>query len=520
MYRIALLLLASAAIAGCAGAKTESDRPADPVLSQSPARLEQAAGSITAGDVMRRIHVIADDSMMGRDTPSPGLEMTAQYIADEFKRFGLKPGGENGTFFQRYQITRSRLDQAGSHVGFMLSGSHHHAELARDARFLYGGVPAQEIGGPAILYAGAYDSAQGLGQDPRDKVALVVVDNVGGPLPLAATRLIRAIVAAAPRGVVLVTNRDSATFAMQVRRQGSERLTIEGTQGPGVPVLEVHERAVRPVLSATSIDLAAARSAGSLVSKLVPGLTVMIDLKQTILQRDSAPNTIGIIEGTDPQLKNEYLVYSAHMDHVGIRPGLADSIHNGADDDGSGTVGVVELAEAFSQARPKRSVLFITVSGEEKGLWGSQYFAEHPTVPAASMVANINMDMIGRNWKDTIVAIGKEHSDLGTTLNRVNLAHPELHMTAIDDRWPQENFYSRSDHYNFARKGVPVLFFFNGTHDDYHKPSDSPDKIDGEKEARILKLLFYLGQDVANAPERPRWKPESYRQIVEGAGSR
>jgi Zn-dependent M28 family amino/carboxypeptidase len=208
------------------------------------------------------------------------------------------------------------------------------------------------------------------------------------------------------------------------------------------------------------------------------------------------------------------------MDHVGISTGRADSINNGADDDASGTVGVVELAEAFSQARPRRSLLFITVSGEEKGLWGSQYFAEHPTVPMASVVANINIDMIGRNWKDTIVAIGKEHSDLGTTLNRVNQSHPELRMTAIDDRWPQENFYSRSDHYNFARKGVPVLFFFNGVHEDYHRPSDSPDKIDGEKEARILRLLFYLGQDIANAPQRPKWKPESYRQIVEGTGTR
>jgi hypothetical protein len=118
------------------------------------------------------------------------------------------------------------------------------------------------------------------------------------------------------------------------------------------------------------------------------------------------------------------------------------------------------------------------------------------------------------------VAIGREHSDLGATLNRVNKDHPELGMTAIDDIWPSENFYSRSDHYNFARKGVPILFFFNGTHEDYHAPSDSPDKIDGEKEARILRLIFYLGQDIANAAARPRWNPESYKRIVEGAGSR
>jgi Zn-dependent M28 family amino/carboxypeptidase len=236
----------------------------------------------------------------------------------------------------------------------------------------------------------------------------------------------------------------------------------------------------------------------------------------------SAPNTIGIIEGTDPALKNEYVVFSAHMDHIGIRsvPGQADSINNGADDDASGTVGVIELAEAFSRpgARPKRSLLFITVSGEEKGLWGSSYFSEHPTVPVGQIVANINLDMIGRNWTDTIVAIGKEHSDLGATLNRVNTRHPELRMTAIDDKWPEERFYFRSDHYNFARKGIPILFFFNGVHEDYHRVSDSPDKIDAEKESRIVKLLFYLGQDVANAAARPKWNPESYKSIVEGEG--
>jgi Zn-dependent M28 family amino/carboxypeptidase len=212
------------------------------------------------------------------------------------------------------------------------------------------------------------------------------------------------------------------------------------------------------------------------------------------------------------------------MDHVGTvgqrgagcRPRGADSICNGADDDGSGTVGVVELAEAFSRpgARPRRSVIFLTVSGEEHGLWGSAYFADNPPVPVGQIVANLNADMIGRNWKDTIVAIGREHSDLGATLARVNAAHPELRMTAIDDRWPGERFYFRSDHYNFAVKGVPILFFFNGTHADYHQATDSPDKLDAEKESRILKLLFYLGQDVANAASRPKWNPESYKQIV------
>jgi Zn-dependent M28 family amino/carboxypeptidase len=245
------------------------------------------------------------------------------------------------------------------------------------------------------------------------------------------------------------------------------------------------------------------------------------------VQRNSAPNVVAILEGSDPTLKNEYVVFSAHMDHVGVagprgsggcRARGADSICNGADDDGSGTAAVVEIAEAFVrlQPRPKRSLLFLNVSGEEKGLWGSEYFADHPTVPMSSVVADLNIDMIGRNWKDTIVAIGKEHSDLGATLNRVAAAHPELNMRPIDDIWPQENFYFRSDHYNFARKGVPVLFFFSGTHVDYHQPGDSPDKIDAEKESRVARLIFYLGLEVANAPGRPKWNPDSYKRIVSG----
>jgi len=226
---------------------------------------------------------------------------------------------------------------------------------------------------------------------------------------------------------------------------------------------------------------------------------------------------VGILEGSDPRLKREYVVLSAHMDHVGVgRPVNGDSIYNGADDDASGTISVVEAAEAFSQLqpRPKRSIIFLTVSGEEKGLWGSAYFADHPPVPITDIVADLNTDMVGRNWKDTIVVIGKEHSDLGATLNRVGAAHPELGMQPIDDIWPQESFYTRSDHYNFARKGVPILFFFNGTHPDYHRPSDSVDKIDAEKESRIVKLVFYLGLDVANAAERPKWNPDSYSRIV------
>jgi Peptidase family M28 len=314
----------------------------------SPA-VRRGLETITAADVKRRVQIIADDSMGGRDTPSRGLEATARYIASEFRQFGLTPAGDSGGFIQRYPIPGSRSDGRSS---------------------------------------------------PRAR---------------------------------------------------------------------------------------------------------------------TAPNVVGVLEGSDPALKREYLVLSAHMDHVGVgAPVNGDSIYNGADDDASGTTGVLELAEALSRpgARPKRSVIFLTVSGEEHGLWGSSWFGAHAPVPISQIVADLNIDMIGRNWKDTIVVIGKEHSDLGTTLDRVNRAHPELGMRAIDDIWPEENFYFRSDHYNFARKGVPVLFFFNGTHPDYHAPNDEPDRIDAEKESRIVRLIYLIAQEIGNAPQRPVWNPASYKRIV------
>lgn len=507
MSRLSLLVLSLAASTAAA------QMPA------AGAGADRAAATITEADVARRVHVIAHDSMMGRATPSRGLELTAQYVADEFRRFGLKPGGERGTFFQRYDIVRWKIETAESHIGFMAGGGHHHAEFAADVRWDSRDMPGAETGGTALLLGGPADSIRVAPEDVRGRAVLVVLDRSATSLPDAANRLLARLAEAGPAGIAIVSNRDSARFALEVARQGNPRQSLQAPGMTGLARVEVHERAIREVLRQAGVDLAAVRGSATAVQRALPGLRVMFDAKAAVLQRDSAPNTIGILEGSDPALRGEYVVYSAHMDHIGIRPGSPDSIANGADDDASGTVGVVELAEAFSRlpTRPRRSILFITVSGEERGLWGSGWFADHPTVPLEGMVANINMDMIGRNWKDTIVAIGREHSDLGATLARVNAAHPELGMTAIDDRWPQERFYFRSDHYNFARKGVPVLFFFNGVHEDYHRVSDSPDKIDAEKEARILKLLFYLGLEVANAADRPRWNPESYRQIVQGA---
>jgi len=483
-------------------------------LAQTAAPADAGAASITAADVARRIGIIADDSMMGRDTPSRGLELTAAYVADQFRSFGLRPAGDSGTFLQRYAITRRRFEAESSAVTFASGGTTADARFDHSARYIQGQVSGQPTTGPVVLVAGPLEP-EAAGRLPvRDKIVLYPI--VAGTDAERTTQVSRALRLAKPSALVLLTDQPEAAFAARITNMAIPRTAVD-LKLASPPIVEVNQAAVASVLHAARIDAGAVRSAAKPVYRELPGLRLTVTLKDSVLHRLTAPNTVGILEGSDPALSKEYLVFSAHMDHIGITPGLPDSINNGADDDGSGTAGVMELAEAFSRAgaRPKRSIIFLTVSGEEKGLWGSRYFSEHPPVPLGQIVADLNIDMIGRNWRDTIVAIGKEHSDLGATLERVNRAHPELHMTAIDDRWPEERFYFRSDHYNFARKGVPILFFFNGVHPDYHQPSDSPDKIDSEKESRILRLLYYLGRDVGNAPARPRWKPDSYREIVE-----
>jgi peptidase M28-like protein len=484
---------------------------AAPVSAQTSVPTDRGAASITSADVARRIGIIADDSMLGRDTPSRGLELTAAYVAAQFRSFGLRPAGDSGTFLQRYPITRRRFDAPGSSVTLTAANVEAVARFDRTARYLQGTVSGQPITGPVVLVGGALDPDAVGRMALRNKVVLY-------PIATGAEsdRVIRAIRLARPMAVVLVVDLPADAFAARIPTAATPRTAVD-LKLVSPPIVEVSQVAVAPALRAARVDPVAARAATTPVYRELRALQATVTLKDSVLYSLTVPNTVGILEGSDPVLRNEYLVFSAHMDHIGITPGLPDSVNNGADDDASGTAGVMGLAEAFSRtpARPKRSIIFLTVSGEEKGLWGSRYFSEHPPVPLDHIVADLNIDMIGRNWRDTIVAIGKEHSDLGTTLERVNRRHPELHMTAVDDRWPEERFYFRSDHYNFARKGVPILFFFNGVHPDYHRVTDSPDKIDSEKESRILRLLYYLGREVAGAPQRPKWNPASYREIVE-----
>ncbi len=474
-----------------------------------------AANSITPEDFIRRIGVIAHDSMLGRDTPSAGLEMTAQWIALEFESMGLTPGGGDGSFIQRYPLLRTTFDIAGSRID--VSGGQP-VRFGHAARLRGGPTGPNGVTGPTVVIHGTAASQDAFTRlDLRGAVVIAVtsIDEVN--------RLTRSILRQRPAAVILITQRSDLSWQRVVQAQQTTALTKgwgEVSAG-GTPVIETRDAVLSGALAANGFDLAQARSfrATPLRAVSLSRLRLTIHLEFETAEELSAPNVVAMLEGSDALLKHEYVVFSGHMDHVGVRrPVNGDSIYNGADDDASGTVAVIETAEAFAQLtpRPRRSLIFLLVSGEEKGLWGSEYFSEEPPVSIDRIVANLNADMVGRNWSDTIVVIGKEHSNLGSTLNRIAERHPELDMTAIDDLWPNERFYFRSDHYNFARKGVPILFFFNGTHEDYHRPSDEVEKIDGEKASRVAKLVFYLGLEIANADQRPLWNPTSYRQIVGG----
>jgi Zn-dependent M28 family amino/carboxypeptidase len=256
--------------------------------------------------------------------------------------------------------------------------------------------------------------------------------------------------------------------------------------------------------------------------KLVPGeipATAEVKLQVDVKDAPPAQNVVGILDGADPKLKDEYVVFSAHYDH--LKTGDKGEVYHGADDDGSGTVSVLEIAQAFSVGpRPRRSLLIVFHTGEELGLYGSEYNTDYdPVVPLAKLVADFNIDMVGRRRpagdddpldarltdKDSIYIIGADK--LSTELNKLNeqtnleTARMKFDYTYNDENHP-ERFYYRSDHYNYAKHGVPIIFYFTGVHRDYHRPSDVVEKIDFEKMERIDRMIFATGWRVANLDHR------------------
>lgn len=235
------------------------------------------------------------------------------------------------------------------------------------------------------------------------------------------------------------------------------------------------------------------------------------------LPAGTAPNVVGVLRGRDPALRGSYVMVVAHMDHVGVgAPVSGDSIRNGADDNASGTAGLLALAEAFGglAVAPRRSLLFLAVSGEERGLLGSRWFAEHGSVPGDSIVGLVNLDMIGRNRPDSVYLNGWGKSELSDLVHRLAGEHPELGLAVGPDLEDRPETPADSDHWPFQRRGVPYIFFYTGAHPDYHRVGDEPARVDADKASRVARLAYYTLLALADNSSRPEWNAESRRLNV------
>jgi hypothetical protein len=514
----ALALAATAAAPFSAAGQGAARASARHTAASTTPAATAAAATITPADMYARIEFLSSDLMRGRNTPSPELDIVATYLVNQYKLMGFAPGGEGGTFVQRYPYPRRALDTAGVHFG-TVDGGGQNVMLAYGTDFYVSPAPAREgvdMNHGTLAYVGRPAAA---GLPPGDYHPLVPMFAIPGRynrdwrLAFNRARQQAENAGSVAMVVVLDTLFTDSTFRVQAAEARAPRRSLPGEHE--VSVFYLTHAAAAAVAQRAGVDLA--RQPEPLPAPVVlTGLQAHFAAFSRDLDRATAPNVVAILPGSDPALRDEYVVVSAHMDHVGVgRPVNGDSIYNGADDDASGTAGILEVAQAMASlpTRPRRSVVFLHVSGEEKGLIGSRWFSDHPTLPLAKIVADINVDMIGRNSPDSVVVIGKTYTTLGAEVNAIRAAHPELHLEAADDIWPQERFFFRSDHYNFARKEIPAIFFFSGTHPDYHQPSDEVQKIDTDKAARTARLVFYLANDVANATQRPQWVPAGLAEV-------
>ncbi|NSL89709.1 M28 family peptidase [Chitinophaga sp. Mgbs1] len=467
------------------------------------------ASLITPLSTKKQLAVIAGAEMEGRETGTRGQERAAAYIVSQFREAGLQPGA-NGKWEQYYPLYRDTLREAYIRAG---------DKVFRFGEDIYASIrEGVNIDTTAeVVYAGygirneQHDDYAGL--DVKNKIVLV---RDGVPVGMSASKGYpgdknQTALAQGARALLLISNnaRNFKSFDQrQMRRTGvytAKEPVSKNTCGLYI---------ITPSLAASLFGVAQADSLPALLERnlqLKAGAQARIVFRKD--EVDMSPsNVLGYLEGTDR--KEEVVFITAHYDHLGIQDG---QIHYGADDDGSGTTAVIELARAFMQAKkdghgPRRSIVFMAVSGEEKGLLGSAYYTEHPVYPLTSTVADLNIDMIGRidpaHEKDTNYVYVIGDNKLSSAMRPISEgANDKYTGLKLDYKYNDPNdpnaFYYRSDHYNFARHKIPVIFYFNGTHADYHRPTDTVEKIDYHLLTRRAQLVFYTAWDIANRDSRP-----------------
>jgi len=536
------------------------------VLLLTPVLGAQKSGglnSIEPGELKEWLSYIASDELQGRQIYTEGLGLAAGYIADHLSEWGVQPAGEDGTYFQTVKVVGVKTT-SNSSVTVEVDGQKRTFKDGEGITFPRNQGGKQTINGEEIQFlgyglqipdAGINDYAN---VDAKGKV-IVFVGNGPKNIPPNSFRLLAARSRnATEKGAIAVIGPAGLFGGGRGGGRGQGGQPAQGAQAvqPDFTTVQRYDQPVTPSLTAGD-ELLEFLFSGSdlnyeqikdLVAKqepIPPGLlkgvkiTLNVDPEYTIVRTQLTRNVVGIIPGTDAKLKDTYVAFGAHYDHIGYvqtsggrggfggaggaggctgqqrdtpRPG--DNVNNGADDDGSGTVALMALAKAYALGpKPKRSLLLVWHSGEEAGLYGSRFNADFPVVPMDKLGAQLNIDMVGRNRCDdpkeenTVYVVGSDR--ISTELHNLNedangsLKTPMKLDYEMNDPADPESLYTRSDHYSYAAKGVPVIFYTTGLHKDYHYLTDEVSKIDFPKLAHITQLVYSTGTRVANLDHFP-----------------
>lgn len=490
------------------------------------------AETITASDLKTHLDILASDAYEGRETGEKGQKMSAEYIAAQFKSFGI-PELPGGGYYQDVPLMSKRPG-----AGTIVAGGKTYQ--FREHFYYTSGITDGEIKAEGFVFAGygirdsIYNDYKGV--NAKDKVVMVLAEeptDKDGNSKITGSK--KKSSWTTQRRLKIGEARKQGAAALFIVWPDFEKALKDNAHAIESPTLELHEEMTieistgqkpMPVIyisKAMADELLAAGRQKKNVDKIIAAvakkkkappvaftLPVTIDIMRpgTVIHSE---NVLGYLEGSD--LKDELIVITAHYDHLGKE---GEVVFNGADDDGSGTVAVIELAQAFAQAKknghgPRRSILFMTVTGEEKGLLGSKWYTKHPVFPLKNTVCNLNIDMIGRideahiGDSSFVYVIGSEK--LSSELKQINEeANANFTKLKLDYRFDAPNdpnmFYYRSDHYNFAKNGIPVAFFFNGVHADYHKETDEVSKIIYPLMAVRTKLVFHTAWELVNRDKR------------------
>ncbi|MBL0174773.1 MAG: M28 family peptidase [Ignavibacteria bacterium] len=531
--RVRILVLCLLLIAPVVIAQKKSRIPAKP----SPLR-------VTPELLRPHLRFLASDELQGRETGEHGQKVAAQYLAAMFERAGVQPAGDSGSYLQRFSLYREAANGV-QRISLRDADSETPLDITDD--FVFTVFGSDTIDAPVVFAGYGIDDSLNFrysdyaGIDVAGKVVLIIGgvprrNDPAAPFSTARNRWqdmsaatpslakIAAARAAGARALLIVPDIGESglgNITKKVKRRSPfsflsfspPRRTVSA-----MPVAFVSARVAARILGGGPVTVQTLKkhidSALTPASFEIPSARLSIVTARTI-DTVRTENVVGIVAGSDSVLKREAVVFSAHYDHIGMH---ADgTVYNGADDDASGTSAVLAFAELLGTlpVKPKRSVVLLCNTGEENGLLGSEYYARNPVIPLSNTVCNVNIDMIGRRdpahvlsgVSDYVYVIGSKRrsAELDDVLQRVNRETDNLVLDyAYDAPDDPERLYERSDHYNFAKRGIPVIFFHTGEHEDYHRSTDDFEKIEFDRMARVATLVLRVGLSVASRPQRLR----------------